>query len=197
MKKIVLVFAILFSVSITAQEVNWITLEEAVELQKTNPKKIIMDVYTKWCGPCKLLEARTFKNKDVAKYINKHYYAVKFNAEGNETIVFKGKTFSNPKYDPAKANRRNSVHQLSRALGVRSYPTLLFFDESANLLPPIVGYKTPQQLELYLKMFKEDKHKEMKTQEAFNKYAKEFKSKFKDTKKKKKKKEKKKEKTKN
>ena len=38
-----------------AQVVNWISIEKAQELQKNNPKIIIMDVYTEWCGPCKLM----------------------------------------------------------------------------------------------------------------------------------------------
>lgn len=180
MKNILIAFTLLFSLNGIAQEINWITLEEAQELQKTEPRKIIMDVYTTWCGPCKMLDKNTFQNKDVADYINKNFYAVKFNAEGNETITFKDKTYTNPNYDPAKATRRNSAHELSRALGVRAYPTLLFFDEDANLIIPLSGYRTPQQLELYLKMFTSNKHKDMKTQEDFNKYAKEFKPEFKD-----------------
>ena len=76
----------LFSISLTAQEINWMTLDEAVEAQKTTPKKIMMDAYTIWCGPCKMLDKNTFHNKDVADYVNKNYYAVKFNAEGNENV---------------------------------------------------------------------------------------------------------------
>ena len=47
-----------------------------------------MDMYTVWCGPCKMLDKNTFHNKDVADYINKYYYAVKFNAEGRMTKFF-------------------------------------------------------------------------------------------------------------
>ncbi|RSK41941.1 thioredoxin family protein [Mangrovimonas spongiae] len=173
-----LVILLLLVGNISAQEINWVSLEEAVELQKKNPKKIILDAYTKWCGPCKMLDRNTFSNKDVAAYINKHYYAVKFNAEGNEEINFKGNTFTNPNYDPAKANKRNSPHQLSRYFSIRSYPTLVFLDEKADLLAPIIGYKKPQQLELYLKLFKDDKHTEMDTQEKFNAYFKAFKPEF-------------------
>ncbi|RAJ15121.1 thioredoxin family protein [Olleya aquimaris] len=181
MKHILLVLTMLFTYSGIAQDqINWITLEEAVELQKTEPRKIIMDAYTTWCGPCKLLDARTFTNKDLIAYINKNYYAVKFNAQGNDTVTFKGKTYTNPKYNPAKAKTRNSSHELAIALGIRSYPTLLFFDEDANLITPVIGYKTPQQLELYLKMFTSNKHKDMKTQADFDKYYKEFKATFKD-----------------
>ncbi len=84
MKKLryLLVFALLTTVSSVAQEINWVTFEEALKLQKEKPKKIMMDVYTNWCGPCKMLDRNTFQNKDVANYVNEHYYAVKFNAEG-------------------------------------------------------------------------------------------------------------------
>lgn len=179
MKNIIILFALVLTSVVSAQEINWVTLEEAVELQKKNPKKIIMDVYTSWCGPCKMLDRNTFKNKDVAKYINDNYYAVKFNAEGNDKVSYQGKIFTNPTYDPAKAKRRNSQHQLAGAFGVRSYPTMLFLDEKSELISPIIGYKTPKQLELYLKMFKKDDHTDLKSQEAFNAYYEAFKYEFK------------------
>lgn len=178
-KYIVLALFTVFGIlSISAQEINWVTLEEAVELQKKKPKKIMMDMYTSWCGPCKMLDRNTFSNKDLADYVNKHYYAVKFNAEGNEVVNFKGKTFENPKYNPAKANRRNSSHELARFFSIRSYPTIVFLDEKAEFIAPIIGYKKPQQLELYLKMFKKGEHIEMDTQAKFNAYFKKFKPEF-------------------
>ena len=65
---------------IKAQKIEWMTLAQAMEAQKAEPKKIFMDVYTDWCGPCKLLDKNTFQNPDVSSYISEHYYAVKFNA---------------------------------------------------------------------------------------------------------------------
>ncbi len=181
MKKtvVLLLFTIFATISISAQEINWVTLEEAVELQKKEPRKIMMDMYTVWCGPCKALDRNTFHNKDVADYVNKNYYAVKFNAEGNDVVKFKGETFTNPNYNPEKASRRNSAHQLSRFFSIRSYPTIVFLDEEGEFLAPIIGYKKPQQLELYLKMFKKDEHKSLDTQKAFNEYYKNFKAEFK------------------
>src|SRR5690606_4244227 len=172
MKKVLsLIALVLVATNLSAQEINWVTLEEAVKLQKKNPKKIMIDAYTNWCGPCKMLDKNTFQKKDVADYVNKHYYAVKFNAEGNETITFKGNTFSNPGYNPANENKRNSPHQLAAYFSVRSYPTILFLDEKGEFLSPIIGYKTPQQLELYLKLFKNNEHINMKTQEDFLAYS--------------------------
>lgn len=186
MKNIVYILALALLVSFKpitkdkAKTINWVTIEEAIALQKKEPRKIIMDVYTNWCGPCKMLDKNTFHNADVVEYINENYYAVKFNAEGKDEVKFDGKTFKNPNYDPAKASRRNSVHEFSRYLKVRAYPTMVFFDEEGKYITPISGYLKPQQLELYLKLFKSDKHKEMDTQEKFNEYCKIFKPKFKE-----------------
>jgi len=90
-----------------SQDINWVTLEKAIELQKKAPRNIIMDVYTNWCGPCKLLDRNTFQNKDVSAFINKHFYAVKFNAEGNSNVNYDGKVFTNPNFQPEKTQRRN------------------------------------------------------------------------------------------
>jgi len=186
MKKIItiallVITAISFTTEVNAQEneINWMSFEEAVAAQKQNPKKIMMDAYTKWCGPCKLLDKKTFHNADLVKYVNENYYAVKFNAEGNESINFKGKTYTNPRYDANKANKRNSSHQLSGYYKIRAYPTILFLDEDAGFLAPIKGYKTPQQLEIYLKLFANDDYKTVKTAEAWTTYQNDFKASFK------------------
>ncbi|WP_194768150.1 thioredoxin family protein [Tamlana sp. I1] len=181
MKKIALITLVLgfLSFNAIAQEINWLTLDEALALQKKTPKKIMMDVYTNWCGPCKMLDKNTFQNSDVANYVNKNYYAVKFNAEGNDVVQYKGKTFKNPNYDPKLSNRRNSVHDLTRYLQVGAYPTVVFFDENSEMIAPIKGYQTPEQIELYLKLFHQDDHKAITTQEQFNAYYEAFKPEFK------------------
>ncbi len=175
MKKLLLILVLFVALNSYAQKINWVSLEEAIELQQKEPRKIIMDFYTNWCGPCKLLDSRTFKNKNVSSYINENYYAVKFNAEGNDVINFNGNTFTNPKYDPAKANRRNNSHQLTRYFGVNAFPTIVFMDENKGLITQVKGFQTPQQLEIYLKLFHSNDYKNLKSQEDANAYFKSFK----------------------
>jgi thioredoxin-related protein len=165
--------------SMTAQTINWLTMNEAVTAQAKNPKKIFVDMYTNWCGPCKLMDRNTFSNKDVISYINENFYAVKFNAEGNETINANGQTFTNPDYDPAKAYRRNSSHEFTRYMGVNAYPTVLFIGEEGNLINRVKGYKTPQQMELYLKFFGTDLWESIQTQKDFDEYFENFEPEFK------------------
>lgn len=184
MKKILLLIGvgILFSFSTTQKntKIKWMTFEEAIAAQKKVPKKIIMDAYTVWCGPCKMLDRNTFSNDDVADYINKNFYPVKFNAEGNDVINFKENSFKNPNYDPQKKYKRNSQHQLAAYFGVRAYPTLLFIDEESNLISPIMGYKTPKQLEIYLKLFNTDAYKSITTQEQWDAFVSDFSYQFKE-----------------
>lgn len=181
MKHIVLLVLLVASTtSLLAQgKINWMPMNDALTAQVENPKPILIDMYTNWCGPCKMLDRNTFSNEDFAAYVNEHYYAVKFNAEGDEPVAYLDNSFSNPKYDPAKAMRRNSQHQFATHLGIRAYPTVVFLNKKGELLTAVKSYRTAQQLELYLKLFATEAHLNLKTQEAFNAYSENFKPAFK------------------
>ena len=174
-KVLFVIFFLSFFVNFS-QEINWLSFEKAIEAQKKSPKNIIMDVYTNWCGPCKLMEKNTFQNEFIADFINKNYYAVKFNGEGNEVVNFMGRKFENTRYDKSRSQTRNSSHQLTQFLGINAYPTTLFFDEKMNLITPIRGYLIPKQLEIYLELFKNDEYKSINSQEDFDRFIKTFKS---------------------
>lgn len=179
-KLVVLVLFLGLGTYVQAQEtINWVTFNEALDLQKKKPKKIFMDVYTDWCGPCKMLDKQTFQNADVIKYINENYYAVKFNAEGTESVTYQGKTFTNPRYVEGKTGR-NSMHQFTASLRVSSYPSMLFFDETATLIQPVRGFLKPKQLEIFLKIFATDDYKKFDTTEKWQEYQANFVGTFKE-----------------
>lgn len=146
MKKILFIlFLTLGALSVQAQEIKWMSLDEALAKQKKVPKPIFVDVCTNWHGPCKLLEATTYRDAEVVDFITKNYYAVKFNAEGNSVVNYHGETFTNPSYDPNRKGR-NSAHQLTKYLKVEEYPSMFIIDKKGNVLDPIVGSRTPEQL---------------------------------------------------
>ncbi|NKI32939.1 DUF255 domain-containing protein [Muricauda sp. DJ-13] len=149
---------LLFSASIAAQEINWISFEEAVtEAQKEgNTKKIFVDVYTDWCGWCKKMDKDTFQNPEVAAYMQENFLMVKFNAEGKEPIEFDGRTFE---YVPSG---RRGYHQLALALlkGRLSYPTVVFLDEEMKMLSPVPGYQKVDPFMQIARYFGENIYKE-------------------------------------
>lgn len=177
MKYLVLLPIFLVTGFLNAQKVNWMTMDEALEAQVEAPKKIIMDVYTTWCGPCKLLDRNTFGNETVAAFINENYYPVKFNAEGPEEITYQDFTYTNPNYQPARKGR-NATHFFADALRLQGYPSIVFFEEDGKLIQAVPGYKSPQQLEIYLKMIANDDYKDLTTVEAWEEYQKNFKGTF-------------------
>jgi thioredoxin-related protein len=144
----VLLFAITFIGFAQAPSINWVTLDQALAMQKKSGKKakpIFMDVYTEWCGPCKLLDKTTFVDSEVIEKINNNYIAVKFNGEGSEEIVYLGKKLANPNYNPSRKGR-NATHQLTDFLELQGYPSLFILDKSGKKEKIIVGYKTAKEL---------------------------------------------------
>lgn len=147
MKQLVyLLFFVMFGISSQAQKINWMSFDQAVAAQKKSPKPIFIDVYTNWCGPCKLLDEATFSDAEVIKYINDNFYAVKFNAEGNEDITFLDKSFKNPRYDPNRANSRNSMHEFTTHLKIQAYPSMVVIGKEAKIEKVILGFRNAKQL---------------------------------------------------
>ena len=95
-KTLILSFLLsMISLSLLAQEqINWLSWEEALEKQKEERRKILVDVYTDWCTWCKKMDSRTFQKSNIVKYVNENYYAVKFNAEQKDEIIFDNKSYS-------------------------------------------------------------------------------------------------------
>ena len=180
MRSLFLILGILFcNVAPAQEEIRWMTMNEALAAQKKEPKKIFVDMYTTWCGPCKLLDKNTFSNKDVIDFINENFYAVKFNAEGTEEVTYKGFKYTNPNYQKGRKGR-NATHLFTHALKINAYPNLVFFKENGDLIQNVPGYRTPRQIEIFLRMIANDDYLSLTTKESWEAYQKNFKPTFKE-----------------
>jgi thioredoxin-related protein len=141
----------IFCSVISAQtRVNWMSIEEAVKMQESSPRTILIDMYTDWCGWCKKMDMETFNNPDIANYINTNFYPVKFNAETKDTVVYRGETFIN-----MNTGQRSS-HQLAQMLmgGRMSYPTIVYIDYEFKV-NPVPGFMDIRSIEPILVYFAE------------------------------------------
>ena len=177
MKKLsvlVLIFLGIFGFS----QVKWMTLSDALQAQKTQPKKILIYFYADWCGPCKLMDKNTYNHPVIAEQINQNYYPVKFDAESSESFSILGKTFNNPEF--TSGNKKNSMHDFTKYMNVSSVPSLVFLDEQSNTITILNGFLSAKEVEPYLSMISGNDYKKFKTRQEWDDYQRKFRSKIKE-----------------
>lgn len=142
-----------FKINGKDEGLTWLTFEEAVALQAKQPRKILVDVYTDWCGWCKKMDKYTYTDTSVINNLKRNYYLVKFNAEQKEEVKFKDKVF---KFKPEYKSHELAVSLLD---GKMSYPSTVFLDEDMNMLTNVPGYLTPKEMNPILVYFGENIYK--------------------------------------
>ena len=146
------------SESVEETPVKWMTFEEAVSKSKIEKRPIFIDVYTDWCGWCKVMDKNTFSDPQVSKLLNEKFYAIKFNAEQHEDVTFRGKTYTFVR------SGSNGYHELAAALlnNQLSYPTAVFLSEDFAMIQPLPGYKKPDEFHKVAQFIGDGYYKKMK-----------------------------------
>ncbi len=128
-------------------EIKWLNIEEAQKLNKKVPKKIFIDVYTSWCGWCKVMDKKTFTDPKVVEYMNKKFYSVKLDAESPKQITFGGQ-------------KMTESELAGRFFGVTSFPTTLYLDESLQGIHKQPGFLEVADFYKLVEIIGENKYKD-------------------------------------
>ena len=113
------------------ESIQWMKFEEAIAANSKNPKMILVDVYTDWCGWCKKMDKDTFTDPRVIAHFQKNFYAVKLNAEDtNRKFPFMGKTFSEA--------------EMAASMRVNSYPNFVVIEPGLQNIAQLPGYREPE-----------------------------------------------------
>ena len=170
------IFIALFIITIATQAqensqahsgpVKWLTIQEAEKRSLTEKRLIFIDVYTDWCGWCKVMDKNTFADPEVARILNEKFYPVKFNAEQREDVTFQGNTFKFAAYG------NGGTHELASALlqNRLSYPTVVFLDEEFKMIQPLPGYQKAPEFHRIIQFLGEGHFRKMKWAEWQNVY---------------------------
>jgi thiol:disulfide interchange protein len=98
-------------------EIAWIKedYKQALAQADSDGKLLMVDVYTEWCGPCKMMDKDTFPQKDV---------------------VDKSANFVSLKLDAEKGQGPG----VAKSFQVQGFPTILFIDGKGKLVHSVLGY---------------------------------------------------------
>lgn len=138
------------------KEIEWLSFAEAEKRMQAEPRKVWIDIYTGWCGWCKVLDKKVFAHPEVVKYLNSKFYAIKFDAERQDSIDFVGKKWG---FVPESRASSLAVQLMN---GQMSYPTSVMMTEGFQNPAPIAGYKPVEQMEMYMKYVGDDIYKTVK-----------------------------------
>jgi thioredoxin-related protein len=72
----------------------WLDFESGYAKAIKENKILLVDVYTDWCGWCKVMDRKTYTNDTVLHLIKSNYVVVKLNPEKDHTYVLGDKTYS-------------------------------------------------------------------------------------------------------
>lgn len=148
---------------VTGNAVEWLSLDQAADKLEQEKRPVLIDLYTSWCGWCKVMDRKTYSNKKVAAYLGEKFYTVKVDAETRAVIAWQGRTYAyNPKYGA-------SEFAMYLTHGRLEFPTTIIIPPG-DVPQAIPGFMDPGELEPLLKYFGEGAYKV----QGFDAYMKNF-----------------------
>lgn len=127
---------------------KWMGFNEGVSEARKSGKKVMIDVYTDWCGWCKKMDKDTYSEETVVDYLNNKYVAIKINAESATTLQYQGKSYTE--------------RELAAAFGVSGYPSIIFLGHDGEAITVYPGYADAGKFKAVLSYIAEDHYKTKK-----------------------------------
>jgi thioredoxin-related protein len=79
---------------VISKEIVWLDFETGYAKAVKENKILLVDVYTDWCGWCKVMDRETYTDAEVIQAVNKDFVTVKLNPEKNRTYKFGDKSMA-------------------------------------------------------------------------------------------------------
>jgi thioredoxin-related protein len=117
--------------------IHWMTLEQALRLNKEKPKGIFLTFYLKNNAASAVLLVNALSNNTIADYMNTNFYCVRIDAQTTDTLVWDKKYIN--------SRGEGNFHDLPLKLmkGGLQFPSSFFFDSVNKLVLSQDVYLTP------------------------------------------------------
>jgi len=96
------------------------------------------------------MSSQTFNHPDIADYINKNFYAVKFDAESKDSVKFDKYVFVSTDASNAKAPHQFAASILDNQL---AYPSIVFLNNQIQRLDILKGFMPAKNFEPILNYY--------------------------------------------
>src|ERR1043165_483269 len=121
MNKLILIAILFITISVKAQRIdfvdnNWPKAKAAAAEQK---KYLLVDCYTDWCSWCKVMDKKTWPDKDVEALVNAKFITVKMEMEHDYGI------------------------NMAMKYRISGFPSFLVFAPDGRLVNKFFGYREP------------------------------------------------------
>ena len=135
------------------EKVGWMNMNEvSIQLERES-KPVLIDLYTKWCYWCKIMDKKTYNNSQVISYISEHFYPIKLDAESKEIVNWKEKSYN---YNHDYKINDFALYATSGQLG---FPATIIIPDKHSEPISIPGFLEPKEIEPVLKYFGEGAYK--------------------------------------
>jgi len=121
---------------------SWLSIGNMDKINDSGSKMYLIDIYTEWCGWCKMMDRKTFSDSEVQNRLEEGFHLLKLDAESKSDLSFDGDQYK------WRGQGTKGIHELAAKLmeGEIEYPTLIFLDENLNIVRVSRGYKNPTEL---------------------------------------------------
>ncbi len=125
--------ALLLKLSLGLTQIHNTQINSVDSLLTSNPKNVVVFIYTDWCKYCHKMKAITLKNQEVINYINKNFYFCALNAESEKPL-----TLNKHKFKFTPHGNGVGTHDLATALGTingeLNYPTICILNDKHEII---------------------------------------------------------------
>lgn len=109
---------------------NW---QEVLRAAKNQNKKIFVDAFTTWCGPCKQMDHEVYSEQSVSGYLDSNFIAIKVQMD------------QTPK-DPADIQKwYEDAKMLMDKYNILSFPSFIFLDPQGQLIGVSKGFQPSRE----------------------------------------------------